>query len=787
MILRTKLFSILLFVVAFNSIAKEKFIISGIVSDSASGERLAFVSVSETIQVKNSLSNNYGFFSIKLEKGKNHLVFSSTGYSQNDINIELFRDTFLHIELVQKITSIEEVVVSQKTNKLRENQMGMHELALKQTEKLPVILGEHDILKTLQLLPGIKGGMEGTSGIFVRGGSPDQNLILLDNVPVYNVNHLFGVFSVFNTDAIQSVSIIKGGFPAHYGGRLSSVIDIKMKEGNNKKICVNASIGLISSHLTVEGPVVNENTSFILSGRRTYLDFITSPIVKAKDPNTDAGYYFYDLNAKINHRFSDKSHVYLSFYTGKDNGWFNYKSVGSYYDEKVKTGNVINGIDWRNITASARWNYLISSKIFINTTFIFSNYKFLVNNSYNDYNKDKNTTIDLYFDYSSGIIDNGIKTDFDYFPDSRNNMKFGASAVRHAFSPGVSAIEASGSEIPTSNYNTGNEEISAIEMTCYAEDEIEITKKLSINAGMHFSTFDVQDTSYYSLQPRISIRYMLTDKVSVKASFVTMQQYIHLLTNTTIGLPTDLWLPSTKHIKPQIAQQVAIGFTYFPDEKAIDFTLEAYYKNMNHVIDYAEGATFMTVENKWEDKIQQGKGWAKGIELLTNFHFKKVKGWIAYTLSKSERQFEKINFGNTYPFRYDRRHEISIVANFYISEKIDFGSTWVYSTGDAVTIDKYNYSDNLNLMFWPFDQKIKTSGSRNSYRMPAYHRLDLSFNYNRKKAKYATTFSCGVYNVYNQMNPFFLDIEHDASTGKAKIVQYTLLPFIPFVRYEIRF
>jgi hypothetical protein len=581
--------------------------------------------------------------------------------------------------------------------------------------------------------------------------------------------------------------LLKGGFPARYGGRLSSVLDIKMKEGNNKKFCGEASIGLISSKFTLEGPIHNENTSFIVSGRRTYIDVIPYIYLKATHSDVIAGYYFYDINAKINHKFSERSRLYYSLYFGLDK--FYADNNNSSYESLASSG-------WGNNIQALRWNYMISDNLFLNTTATYSNYDFFVR--FEQTQKELQQTSNSSLDYSSGITDWSGKLDFDFIPSTSHYIKFGSNITYHTFNPGVNVIQFSNSDNSSAGLDTtvGNFNVHAIEFYAYAEDDIEISDRLKVNLGLHYSFFNVKGRTYHSLQPRLSARYMLTDNLSVKASVVQMKQYIHLLSTANIGLPTDLWVPATNKIEPMEAWQYSLGFAYNWKDR-YEFSIEGYYKPMYNLIEYKEGASFVSINNSWENKVESGRGWGKGIEFLVNRTSGKITGWIGYTISYADRKFENISFGQTFPYKYDRRHDIGIAVNYNPSSKFDMGITWVYETGEAVTLAEEQYASAaiLNNNTNSFNDMIEYFSKRNSYRMPDYHRLDVGFNFHKQKKHGIRTWSFGAYNVYNRMNPFYLDFSYENSSGtyfgnsngKKVLKEYSIFPIIPFVKYSYKF
>ncbi len=779
---------VLCMVSLFTAVSGQKYTISGYIEDKATGERLLSANVYNPETYQGVITNNYGFYSLTLNRGAQKLTYSFVGYQAQTIDINLLKDTIINI-ILNPIINLDEIVISaeQAKSAVRSTQISMTELSAKDIKSIPVLLGEVDVLKALQLLPGVQSGNEGTSGIYVRGGGPDQNLILLDGVPVYNANHLFGFFSVFNPDAISNVKLIKGGFPARYGGRLSSVLDIRMKDGNNKNFAAEGSVGLISSKLTVEGPIIKDKTSFIVSGRRTYIDALAQPLIRWSNArngngNTTGGYYFYDVTAKINHRFSDKSRLFLSTYLGRDQAYLRIKDKGSSYLYEDDFG-----LGWGNVTTALRWNYVVSPKLFSNTTLTYSKYNFVTglesSQTENDVLKDR-----FAFSYDSGIYDWAGKIDFDYLPDPNHSVKFGYNHIFHTFSPGVTVFQVGGEgmEIDTT---FGNQDIFAQELELYIEDDWQIGTRFKANFGIHGSAFNVQDSSYFSLQPRFSARFMINENMSVKAAYSHMTQYIHLLSNSGIGLPTDLWVPSTALIKPQKSVQYAFGLVYEVQD-GIEISLEGYYKTMDNLIEYKEGASFFSFGGGWEDKLEFGEGNAYGLEFLARKQFGKTTGWIGYTLSWANRRFDNISFGEWFPYRYDRRHDVSIVFMQQIKENIDLGITWVYGTGNAVTLplEKYGSMSSFWYDFMYFND-IEHFENRNNYRMPAYHRLDIGLNFH-KETKWGTrTWSVGAYNTYNRKNPFFLDFDEEyVADGPNNVVlkQYSLFPIIPSISYAFK-
>ena len=758
----------------------QKHTISGYVRDAGTGENLIGATIYDVKSKSGVATNIYGFFSLTLPADSVELRVSFVGYQPQGTALLLKEDMVIDFPLESGALLDEVVVTAEEAIELAP-QMSTVTVPMEQLKQVPVLLGETDILKTIQLLPGIQGGNEGTSGVYVRGGGPDQNLILIDGVPVYNANHLFGFFSVFNADAINNVSVIKGGFPARYGGRLSSVIDISMKEGNNQKITGRGSIGLISSKFTLEGPIKNENTSFIVSARRTYIDLLTRPIIRASsDGDVVAGYFFEDFNAKINHRFSRKDRIYLSFYGGKDKFYFRdrYASV-TINGQEQEVSEDEGGLKWGNLISAVRWNHLYSSKLFSNVTATFSRYRFDVFSNFKETRVDEPTQEER-IRYLSGIEDLALKVDFDYLPSANHNIKFGASAINHAFKPGVFTYRSDAEPDTTFGART----LRANEFSAYVEDDISLGNRLRMNAGLHASMFEIRGETFFSLQPRISARYLLGQDISLKASFAAMRQFIHLLSNSGIGLPTDLWVPATDLVRPQESWQVAVGVA--KSIEGFEISLESYYKEMDNLIEYLDGATFFNTDDNWEDKVASGSGTSYGTEFLIQKKTGRLTGWIGYTWSKTTRQFDELNFGEEFPYKYDRRHDLSVVSVYQINDRISVSGTWVYGTGNAISLPEsqfQTFDPNFNRFFY---QGLEYYPSRNNYRMRDYHRLDLGISMSKQKKRGVRTWSLGAYNLYSRRNPFYIDISTD-SRGNKRFVQTSLFPIIPYLTYSFEF
>lgn len=760
------------------SLFAQKFTVSGYVRDAESGESLIGAAVFNRKTLQGSAANVHGFYSLTLQSDSVRIVYSFVGYTPVEIGFSLKSDTTIDVGLISGHQLDEVVVNATRAEEIQETtQMSAINVPIDQIKNLPALLGQVDVLKVLQLMPGVKSS-EGSTGLYVRGGGPDQNLMLLDGVPVYNAAHLFGFFSVFNADAINRVDLIKGGFPARYGGRLSSVIDINMKDGNMKEVHGEGSIDIIAAKMTVEGPIKKDKTSFLVSARRTYIDVLAAPFIKAKADGATAGYFFYDLNTKFNHIINKRNRIYLSTYLGDDKAYA--KDKGSTHldgDWKEEFG-----LSWGNIITAFRWNNVAGPRLFSNVTATYSRYRFNVYSVSESYNRSTSQQEIYKSEYISGIRDWALKVDYDFVPDPNHYIRFGAGAIAHKFSPGAFTYQV---EDMAADTTIGSTIIFGNEYSAYIEDDIKVTEAFKVNVGVHFGGFNVENKWYYSAQPRVSGRYLLTKDLSLKASFASMMQFIHLLTNAGLGLPTDLWVPSTANIKPQQSNQVALGVAQnFKSEYEI--SLETYYKTMSNLIDYKDGTSFTDVQTDWRDKITTGgKGLSYGAEILAQKKTGKITGWIGYTLSWTNRQFGDLNNGKWFPYKYDRRHDVSVAMTHAWNERMDFSAVWVYGTGNAVTIPSASYSGDTRYKAG-YNYELYYYGDRNSFRMRSYHRLDISFSWSKTRKWGKTKWTLAVYNVYSRRNPFFIDLTYDNDRNK-KFAQYSLFPIIPSINYAVKF
>jgi hypothetical protein len=754
---------------------KTKYTISGYVKDAKTGEELIGATVIIKELAATGVSTNaYGFFSITIPEGNYTVSSQFLGYEPKVTLVALTKDTKLDFILSETQHNLNEVVVTEekKNENVTRNQMGIEKLDIQQIKNIPVLFGEKDVLKTLQLLPGVKSAGEGNSGFYVRGGSADQNLILLDEATVYNASHLLGFFSVFNSDAIKDVTLYKGTQPADFGGRLSSVLDIKMNDGNDKKFGVNGGIGLISSRLNIEGPIVKDKGSFMISARRTYADLFLK--LSSDSATRQAKLFFYDVNAKANYRINDKNRIFLSGYFGKDVLGF-----GSTF-----------GINWGNATGTLRWNHLFSNKLFSNTSLIFTNYDYKINTNFGG------SEIDII----SRIQDYSLKQDYQYFINTKNKLKFGFDATYHKIIPG--AITTS-SNSPIGNLNLPNKY--ALENAIYASHEIKITEQFNFEYGLRLTSFSLigpgsfytynangttLDTTtytsgqfvktYVNLQPRMSASYVLNEKSSLKAAYNRNAQNLHLLSNSTSGNPTDLWIPSSNNVKPELCDQVSLGYFRNFKENMFEFSTEVYYKNMQNQIDYKNGAQLNFNQNV-ESQLLFGKGRAYGVEFFLKKKYGRFNGWIGYTLSRTEKKIDGINNGDWYAAKQDRTHDISVVGIYELTKKWTVSATWVYYTGNAVTFPSGKYEVAGQVQYYYTE--------RNGYRMPAYHRLDIGATYQaRKTEKFESSWNFSVYNAYGRENAYTITFQQDPNDAtKTQAVQTTLFRWVPSITYNFKF
>lgn len=775
--------------------------LSGYLTDSKNGEALIGAKVVIASLNMAAVTNTYGFYSLTVPAGKYTVEFRSLIYPIDTKEIDLSKDVRFNYELGANYQEIQEVVVNAKKGEnVNSTKMGQIELQIDQIKTLPAFMGEVDVIKAIQLLPGVSSISEGGQGFYVRGGGPDQNLVLLDEGVVYNAAHLFGFFSVFNSDAVKSVNLIKGGMPANYGGRMSSVLEVNMNEGNNKGFHIKGGIGAISSRFTIEGPLVKNRGSFVISGRRTYIDLIMKAAIPDTSPFAGSSYYFYDVNAKFNYKLSDKDRIFLSGYYGKD--------VFSFSD---RDGGFGADMPWGNGILALRWNHLFTNKLFMNVTGTFSDYMFKFGSKQDQFR----------FELASGVRDVGGKVDFSYFPNARHRIKWGADYIYHTFTPTSVSAEAD-----SVVFNTGEaQKLFGHESALYVMDDFDLNDKLRLNVGLRYSMYQhvgpftryikgdisTPDTAivygkgdllkfYHGLEPRLSFRWLISDQSSFKAGYSYNYQYVHLTSLSAVSLPTDIWFPTTDKAKPQKGWQGSVGYfrNFFNDK--YEASVEVYYKGMKNLIEYKEGALpGDNVNDNTDNLLVFGTGRAYGIEFFFKKSVGKLTGWIGYTLAKTERTFPDLNEGKVFAAKYDRRHDLSIVGTYKLNERWTFSTAFIYATGNTLTLPTSWYIQEQNLLY--------NYGERNSTRMAPYHRLDISATLYSKptkkhtdpvtnievdvKKKFRSNWAFSVYNVYNRANPFFLYVDNDGSFAagdvKISVKQVSLFPIIPSVTWNFEF
>ncbi len=787
--------------IAQNASSGQAKTISGYIEDGDNGERLIGANVLDRDALEGASSNSYGFFSYTYTSDTLRLRVSYIGFQAFDTVIIGKPQGELLFQLGNSVAlETVEVLATEQSERIDEQvQMSKVEVPIEQIKRAPALLGETDVLKALQLLPGVQSGSEGTAGLYVRGGSPDQNLVLLDGVPVYNVSHVLGIFSVFNADAINNVTLTKGGFPARFGGRLSSVLEINMKDGHKDEWHGEGGIGIISSRLTLNGPV-GKKTRVLVSGRRTYLDLLAKPFIASannRDPDfqTKLKLNFFDLNTKIRHDLNDKHRIYASGYLGGDVFQTDFRDT---YDDG-DYDNYGGGINWGNTIAAVRWNWELGPRLFSNTTATFSDYQI---NFFSEFESQFDGERESFGAiYKSGIRDIGLKYDLDFIPNPKHYIRLGGGVTHHTYSPGATTLQGSFTEVIQDTV-IGQPETIGIESWLYAEDEWKINKRLWANVGIHASAFNSGKT-YMSVQPRAALRYRMDNGVALKASYAQMTQFVNLLTSEALALPTDLWVPSTKNVLPQQSWQAAIGAAKVWNDK-YEISVEAFYKNMDNVVSYRPGASFFDFDatQSWEDKITQGNGKAYGLEVLVQRKIGRTTGWLGYTLSWNNRSFDEINGGETFAFRYDRRHDLSLLVTHELSDRIILTGAWVYGSGNAFTLPEYSINTDWRI----FNQGQGNSPSvgfssvqqgigKNQYRMSDYHRLDLSVEFIKKKKWGERAWVLGCYNAYWNRNPFFVlardktefDPNTGASTRRRVVEEVSILPIVPSISYRFKF
>jgi hypothetical protein len=788
--------SILVFLLSATPSLAQEFELYGYITDNKTDECISSALISVDTKIKKTTSSESGFYYIRLEKGEYNISVSKEEYIGKTIKLNISKDTSVDIGLVKEIL-LKEVTVSSNNilKNIEKNQTSLFTIPTRDLQVLPSFMGETDIIKSTQLVTGVQSGNDGSTGFYVRGGGPDQNLVLMDGIPLYSINHMAGLFSVFNSDAISTVNLYKGGFPARFGGRLSSVLDIRLKEGDMKEYHGNVSLGLIFSKISLGGPIIKDKLSFDFSARRTYADLIYKALRHPlKLPGKNGRVFFYDYNAKLTYNISNNSRVSFGTFKGMD------ETMVRLTDDFTLNSvpyNEINDLkmNWSDFTAYLKWTKTYSSRMIGNISLAYNRYLFNVDYKYYLENENKNKANDFDFDYQSGIRDIHFSIDYNIAPTDDDNIKLGLNFTTQYFEPEDETLDLSSpkgvADIFGKSVKTG---------FIYMEDDVRVTEGLSLNLGLHLSGAITDNRFYHTFEPRFSLRYLINDHIALKTSFAQMSQYIHLLSTSTISSPVDLWVPITKKIGPEKSSQGAVGLTFGLTD-AYELGFESYYKRLLGVIEYKEGEKFIGSTLGWENRIEKGTGHSYGTEILLRKTAGKAQGWLGYTLSWSNRQFDNINAGKTFPYRYDRRHDLNVVIIYNFNKNINASLTWIYGTGNAVSLNSKQFTTQVFPFLQDGQERLTYYETRNNYRMPPYHRLDVSFNFQKEKKHGTRTWKIGLFNAYNHQNPFFLFFGYDnsqkiASTdpdgkivynSKKVLKQFSLLPILPSVSYSYKF
>lgn len=786
--------------------------ISGYITDESTGETLIGAgAMVESGQAKGTgaVTNVYGYYTLTVPKGPATFLFSYLGYEQQIHEINLQRDTTINIILRPSATLEAATVVSQKDAGIQSTYLGAIDIPLVHIQATPVLFGEADVLKAIQMLPGVQGGNEGFTGLYVRGGGPDENLVLLDGIPIYNVDHMLGILSVFQTEAVKKVTLYKGSFPARYSGRVSSIVDIRTNDGNMKKTSGSVGIGVLTDKLHVEGPIIQDKLSYSISARGLH-SMMYDPLIRLYgkygingfidedgDYSAYGNYFFYDLNGKLCWRLSDNDRFFLAAYSGKDR-------LGADFSEEWEQGANLTRTDmsigWGNNVASLRWNHIFSQKLFANTTVAFNRYNMSMGMGakVREYDPTNPYILNFNFKYNSGIQDWSGKLDFDYVPSPRHLIKFGSEYTYHSFFPRTSTgiiEETAEGETKSEEINLGKDRnYYGHELTLYAEDDMSITDHLTFNPGLNASFFYTDGRPYLELQPRLSAKYSFDKGITLKTGYARMAQYVHLLSSTQISLPMDLWVPITANIKPVTSDQVSAGI-YYDGYKGWEFSVEGYYKYMQNILEYKDGASVIVSDTSWEDKVEMGIGRAYGLEIFVQKTAGDITGWVSYTLAKSERRFPggTISLGQWYPYKYDRRHNFNINLNYKINDHLDANAAWVFASGPTTTIP-YRTTGTMG----PDDNWVMNTSfvtQRNNFRLPASHHLNVGLTHHKKKKHGERELTLSVYNVYNRMNPNLVFVNYvnryDEKTksyvDKVQLQKVTILPLLPSLNWSYKF
>lgn len=774
--------------------AQNNITISGFIRDSVSVENLYHATIYETSNKRGTISNAYGFYSLSVPSGKVQLRVSFVGYEEHRLSFYAQTDTTINFELSTK-NDLQEVVVKAQSLKQKPTFSGHEQINMQTVKALPAFAGEEDVLKSLTVLPGVQQGYEGSAGVFVRGGSPDQNLILLDGVPVYNATHLFGFVSVFTPEALQSVDFYKGGFPARYGGRLSSVIDVRMKEGNKNHPETDLTIGPVTSKFTHQGPIKQGKSSYLISARRTLLDLFVTGIAKISQASNNEvvvpGLNLYDLNAKFNFELNPKNRLYVSFYGGGDRLSSNFKDNYSFDGSETKQSTKVK-LKWGNQIGSLRWTSQFGNRLYLNSSLSSGSFRYNIHNKYTQSIKNQDGKEEIWSDieYKTRVNNNKIQFLFDWYLPG-NKIQFGTSAELNSYLPGEQEIQ----RYDGQNTQRGNGEINNKALAYFVDDQLNIGDNFTVQGGLRLDLYDLGGKWHNYITPRVNVKWAVNKNLSLFFSYDQMVQPLHLLTNSSVGLPSDIWVPATENVKPETSQQITFG-SYLKFNDRFSYKFDSYYKTMDGVINYKAGNSFMDIYDDWEALVETGSGEAWGFENSWNYKTSRLNAWINYTLSWNERKFEGINGGKAFPFKFDRRHDINLGFVHNLTDNIECSAVWTYQTGMAATIPvqdfqaagpiDYTITDFITNIDIEDTHRIQYFDEYNSYRLPAFHHLDLSVTLKKQMRSLYREWKIGVYNAYARQNAYMY-YPQTSPTGVTKYKQVCIFPIIPSISYHIKF
>lgn len=792
---KQKLIFLLLFTSTLVKVSAQKNItISGYIRDSVSSENLYHATVFEQRNKLGAISNAYGFYSLTIPAGKVQLRVSFVGYNEQILSLYAQNDTSINFQLNTE-NDLQEVIVTAQSLKQQPTFSGHEQIDMQTVKALPAFAGEQDVLKSLTVLPGVQQGYEGSAGVFVRGGSSDQNLILLDGVPVYNATHLFGFVSVFTPEALQSVDFYKGGFPARYGGRLSSVIDVRMKEGNKNHPETDLTIGPITSKFTHQGPIKKGKSSYLISARRTLLDLFVTGIAKISQMSDNEvvvpGLNLYDLNAKFNFELNPKNRLYVSFYGGGDRLSADFKDNYSYEEGETKQSTKLN-LKWGNKIGALRWTSQLGNRLYLNTSLSSGSFRYHVHNKYFQSVKNQDGEEEIWSDiiYKTQVNNNKLQFLFDWYLP-QNKIQFGTSGELNSYLPGEQEIERHDGQ----NTQRGNGEVNNKTLSFFMDDELHIGDKFTVQGGLRLDLYDLGGKWHSYITPRANAKLAANNNLSLFFSYDQMVQPLHLLTNSSVGLPSDIWVPATENIKPEMSQQITCGTDFKVNDK-FSYKFDSYYKTMNGVINYKAGNSFMDIYDNWEDLVETGRGEAWGFENSWNYKTSRLNAWVNYTLSWNERKFERINSGKAFPYKFDRRHDLNLGFVYNLTDNIECSAVWTYQTGMAATIPVQDYqaagpidytiTDFITNIDIEDTHRIQYFNEYNSYRLPAFHHLDLSATFKKQIGSHYREWKLGVYNAYARQNAYMY-FPQTSPAGETKYKQVCIFPIIPSISYHIKF